>query len=56
MENFQNNKVKIKPTLHSWEMKLLKFEYTSLNVLKPLLVLVIKTSKKDMEILCFSHR
>ena len=40
-------------------MKLLKFEYTPLNmslrytdVLKPLLVLVIKTSIKGMELLC----
>ena len=44
-------------------MKLLKFEYAALNVglryadiLKPLLVLVIKTSKKAMELFCsFSH-
>ena len=40
-------------------MKLLKFEYTPLNVglsytdvLKPLLVLVIKTSKKGIELFC----
>ena len=58
-ENVWNNKVKIKPTLYSPEMKLLKFEYTLLNVglwyidvLKPFLVLVIKTSKKGMELLC----
>ena len=44
-------------------MKLLKFEYPPLNVglwytdvLKPLLLLVIKTSKKVMELLCSSHR
>ena len=50
--NARNNKVKVEPTLHSSEMKLLKFAYTPLivnlrhtYVLKPLLVLVIKTSK-----------
>ena len=32
IENVRNNKVKIKPTLYSSEMKLLKFEYTPLNV------------------------
>ena len=52
IENVRNNKMKIKPTLYSSKIKLLKFEYTPLNVglrytdvLKPLLVLVIKTSK-----------
>ena len=51
--------MKINPTLYSSEMKLLKFEYTLLNVglkytdvLKPLPVRVIKTSKKGMELLC----
>ena len=59
IENVWNKKVKIKPTLYSSEMKLLKFEYTPLNaglwytdVLKPLPVLVIKISKKGMELLC----
>ena len=59
IENGLNNKVKIKPTLYSSEMKLLKFEYTPLNVgvwytdvLKPLLVLVIKACKKGMELFC----
>ena len=58
-ENVRNNKVKSKPTLYSLEMKLLKFESTPLNmglwytdVLKPLHVLVIKTSKKGMELFC----
>ena len=53
------NKVKIKPTLYSSEMKLMKFEHTPLNVglwytgvLKPLLILVIKMSKKGMELFC----
>ena len=57
IENVWNNKVKIKPSLYSSEMKLLKFEYTPLNVglwytdiLKPFQVLVIKPSKKGMEL------
>ena len=52
--------MKTKPTLFSLEMKLLKFEYTPLNmvlwytdILNPLLVLVIKMSKKGMELLFF---
>ena len=60
IENVRNNKVKIKPTLYSSEIKLLKFEYTSLtvglwytDVLKPLPVLVIKASKKGMEWFCY---
>ena len=32
IENVRNNKMKIKPTLYSSEIKLLKFEYTPLNV------------------------
>ena len=32
IENVQNNKVKIKPTSYSSEMKLLKLKYTPLNV------------------------
>ena len=59
IENVRKNKMKIKPTLYSSEIKLLKFEYTPLNVglwytdvLKPLLVLVIKTSKKCIELFC----
>ena len=59
IENARNNKVKIKLTLYSSEIKLLKIENTSLNVglwyadvLKPLLVLVIKISRKDLELLC----
>ena len=59
IENVQNNTVKMKPTLYSSEIKLLKFEYTPLNVglwytdvLKLLLVLVIKTSKKGMDLFC----
>ena len=32
IESVQNNKVKIKPTLFSSEMKLLKFEYKQQNV------------------------
>ena len=32
IENVRNNKVKVKPTLYSLEMKLLKFEYIPLNV------------------------
>ena len=62
IENIQNNKVKIKPILYSSEMKLLKFEYTPLNVglwytdvLKPLLVLVIKTSRKTWNYSVLSH-
>ena len=52
-ENFGNNKVKIKPALYSPEMKLLKLQYTPLNLgfwntdaLKPLLVLAIKTRRQ----------
>ena len=63
IDNVWNNKVKIKPNLYSLEMNLLKFEYTLLNVglrytdvLKPLLVLVIKTSKWGMELLCSFSR
>ena len=57
IENCRSDKVKMKTTLYSSEMKLLNFEYTPLNLglwyadaLKPFLVLVIKTSKKDMEL------
>ena len=32
IENVQNNKVEIKPILYCAESKLLKFEYTPLNV------------------------
>ena len=32
IENVRNNKVKTKPTFYSSEMKLLKLEYTRLNV------------------------
>ena len=60
IENIQNNKGKIKPALCFSEMKLLKFEYTPPNVglwyidvLKPLLVLVIKTSKRQERIMSF---
>ena len=59
IRNIRISKAKIKPTLYSSEIKLLKFEYTPLNkgfwyidVLKPFLVLVIKTSKKGTELLC----
>ena len=59
IENFRNNKVKIKPTLYCSRMKLFKFEYNPLNVglwytniLKPLLVPVIKIYKKGKELLC----
>ena len=63
VENLWYNEVKIKPTLYSTEMKLLKFEYTPLNVglwytddLKPLLVLAIKTHlKKAWNYYVLSH-
>ena len=57
IENVRKNIVNIKPTLYSLEMKLLKFEHTPLNVvcdtdvLKLLPAKVIKTFKKDMELL-----
>ena len=58
-KNVRNNKAKIKLALYYSEMKLLKFEYTPLNVglwytdvLKPLLVLVIETSIKGIELFC----
>ena len=62
-ENVQNNKVNIKATLYSLEMKLLKFEYAPLNVglwytdvLKPSIVLVINKSKKAWNYYVLSHR
>ena len=59
IENVRNNKVKIERSLPSPEMKLLRYEYAPQNMglwyadtLKPLLVLVIKTSRNAMELFC----